>query len=82
MQVFYVQEDGFQLNACVVLGLEEPYPHVLGMVVDDEHAKAEAMWGEDINTTPKVRGQVEKGTGGFRASNGVAWYSSGLEEQA
>jgi hypothetical protein len=82
MQVFYVHHDGFHLSACVVFGLEEPHPHVMGMVVDDEHALAESMWGGDINKIPKVRGQVEKGTGWFGASNGVAWCSSGLVEQA
>jgi hypothetical protein len=55
----------------------------MGMVVDDEQAIAESMWGGDIiNMTPKVIGQLEKGTGWFRASNGVAWCSSGLVEQA
>jgi hypothetical protein len=81
MQVFYVQQDGFQLSACVVFGLEEPHPHVMGMVVDDEQELAEAMWGGDINMTPKVRGHVE-GTGWFRASGGVAWCNNGLVEQA
>jgi hypothetical protein len=33
------------------------------VVVDDEQAIAEAMWGGDINRTPKVKGHVEKGTG-------------------
>jgi hypothetical protein len=54
----------------------------MGMVVDDERAEVEAMWGWDINRTPKVKGHVEKGTGGFRASNNVVWCSSGLLEQA
>jgi hypothetical protein len=72
MQVLDVQRDGLQLSACVVLGLEEPHPHGMGMVVDDEQAVAKSMWGGDINITPKVRGNVEKGTGKFRASNGVA----------
>jgi hypothetical protein len=52
------------------------------MVVDDEQAVAESMWGEDMNMTPKVRGRVEKGTGRFRASSGVAWCNIGLVEQA
>jgi hypothetical protein len=52
------------------------------MVVDDEHAVAEAMWGADIHGTPKVTGQVEKGTGGFSPSIRVVWCSSGLVEQA
>jgi hypothetical protein len=35
----------------------------MGMVVDDEHAVAEAiMWGGDINRTPEVRGEVEERT--------------------
>jgi hypothetical protein len=55
MQVFCVKQDGFQLSVCVVLGLEEPHPHVMGVVVDDDQAIAEAMWGGDINMTPKVR---------------------------
>jgi hypothetical protein len=56
MQVFDVQHNGFRLSACVVFGLEEPHPHVMGMVVDDEQAVAEAMWGGGINMTPKVGG--------------------------
>jgi hypothetical protein len=75
-------QDGFKLSACVVFGLEEPDPHVMGMVVDDERALAEAMWGGDINMTPKARGHVEKGAGWFRASGCVAWCKSGLVEQA
>jgi hypothetical protein len=55
MQVFYVHHDDFQLSACVVFGLEEPHSHVMGMVVDDEQAIAESMWGGDINRTLKVR---------------------------
>jgi hypothetical protein len=82
MQVVYAHHDGLELSACVVFGLEEPQPHVMGMVVDDEKAVAETMWGGDMNKTPKVRGHVEKGTGWFRASNGVAWCSSGFVEQA
>jgi hypothetical protein len=54
----------------------------MGMAVDDEQAVAEFMWGGDIKMTPKVREHVEKGTGRFRASNGVAWCSNGLVEQA
>jgi hypothetical protein len=53
MQEFYVQQDGFQLNACVVFGLEEPPPHAMCMVVDDEQAVADTMWGGDINMTPR-----------------------------
>jgi hypothetical protein len=30
-------------HSCVVLARKEPHPHVMGMVVDDEHAVAEAM---------------------------------------
>jgi hypothetical protein len=82
MQVLNVQEDGFQLRACVVLALKEQHPHVMGMVVDDEQIVAEAMWGGDTNPTSKVRGHVEKGTGGFCASNSVAWCSNDLVEQA
>jgi hypothetical protein len=54
----------------------------MGMAVDDEQAVAEAMWGGDIDWTPKVKEQVEKRTGGFRASSGVAWCSSGFVEHA
>jgi hypothetical protein len=32
------------------------------MVVDDEQAVAEAMWGGDTNGTPEVRGEVEERT--------------------
>jgi hypothetical protein len=81
-QVLNVRHDGFQLRACVVLGLKEPHPHVMGMVVDDEQAIAEAMWGGHINWTPKVRGQVDKGTGGFCTCNNVTWCNNGLVEQA
>jgi hypothetical protein len=28
--------------------------HIMGIVGDDEYAVAEAMWGGDINWTPKV----------------------------
>jgi hypothetical protein len=69
MQVLDFQQDDFQLKAYVVFGLKEPHPHVGSMVIDDEQAVAEAMWGGDLNLTPKIRGQVEKGAGWFRASN-------------
>jgi hypothetical protein len=82
MQVLDFQQNGFQLKACVVFGLKEPHPHVVCMEVDDEQAVAETMLGGDINWTPKMRGEVEKGTGWFRASNSVAWCSSGLVEEA
>jgi hypothetical protein len=82
MHVLNVQHDGFQLRACVVLALKEPHPHAMGVVVDDEQAVAEAMWGGDINWTLKVIGHVEKRTGGFRASGSVAWCNSGLVQQA
>jgi hypothetical protein len=52
------------------------------MVVDDEQALAEAMWGGDINLTPKVKGHVQEGTEWFRASSGVAGCRCGLVEQA
>jgi hypothetical protein len=45
MQVSDIQQDGFQLRACVVFGFNEPHPHAVCMVVDDEQAIAEAMWG-------------------------------------
>jgi hypothetical protein len=54
----------------------------MGMVVDDEKAIAEAMWGGDMKWTKEVREHVEKRTGGFRASGGVAWCNSGFVEQA
>jgi pyrimidine deaminase RibD-like protein len=38
----------------MVLGLQEPHPHVVCVVIDDEHAVAEAMWGWDIDMTPNV----------------------------
>jgi hypothetical protein len=66
MQVLDFQQDGFQLRACVVFRLnKEPHPHVVCMVVDDEQAIVEAMWGGDINLTPKVRGHVQEGRDGF-----------------
>jgi hypothetical protein len=34
----------------------------MGMVVDDEQAVAEAMWGGDINGTLEVRREVEDRT--------------------
>jgi hypothetical protein len=49
MQVFDVQ-----LRGGVVFGLKEPHSHVLFVVVDDEQAVAEAMWGGDNQWTPKV----------------------------
>jgi hypothetical protein len=62
MQVSDVEQDAFQLRAGVVFCLKKPHPHVMCVVVDDEYAKAEAMWGGDIHWTPKIRGHVEKGT--------------------
>jgi hypothetical protein len=56
MQVFDVHHDGFQLRAGVVFGRKEPHPHVMCVVVDDEEALAEAMWGGVIDLAPKVRG--------------------------
>ena len=78
MQVFDVQEDGFQFRTCVVFRLKEPHPHVVGVVVDDEQALAEAMWGGDIDRAPEVSGQVEEGVGWLRASGCVAWCSCGF----
>jgi pyrimidine deaminase RibD-like protein len=49
MQVYDVQHHGFQLIASVVLGLKEPHPHVRCVIVDDEQAVAEVMWGGDIH---------------------------------
>jgi hypothetical protein len=80
MQVFDVQEDGFQLRTCVVFKLKEPHPHVVGVVVDDEQAVAETMWGGDIDRAPKINGQVEEGVGWFRASGCVARCSFGFVE--
>jgi hypothetical protein len=50
----------------------------MGVVVNDEQSVAEAMWGGDVDMSPEVRGQVEEGTGGFRAGNGVARCSCGF----
>jgi hypothetical protein len=36
----------------------------------------------DINWAQEVRGHVEKGTGGFRASGSVAWCNNVPVEQA
>jgi hypothetical protein len=58
MQVLDVQEDGFQLRTRIVIGLEEPHPHVLSVVVNDEQVVAEAMWGGDVDWSPEVRGHV------------------------
>jgi hypothetical protein len=52
MQVSNIQHDGFHLRARVVFGLKEPHPHVMCVVVDEEQAVAEAMWGGDIHWTP------------------------------
>jgi hypothetical protein len=52
MQVLDVQEDGFQLQTRIVFGLEKPHPHVMGVVVNDEQAVAEAMWGGDVDWSP------------------------------
>jgi hypothetical protein len=78
MQVFDVQEDCFQLRTCVVFRLKEPHPHVVSVVVDDEQAIAEAMWGGDSDWSPEVSGQIEEGARWFRASGGVARCSCGF----
>jgi hypothetical protein len=52
MQVLDVREDGFQLRTRIVFGLEEPHPHVMGVVVNDEQAVAEAKWGGDVDWSP------------------------------
>jgi hypothetical protein len=44
MRVLDVHEDGFQPRTRIVFGLEEPHQHVMGVVVNDEQAVAEAMW--------------------------------------
>jgi hypothetical protein len=51
MQVADLQED---LRACIVFGLQEPYPHAVFVVINDEQAMAEAIWGWDIHMTPNV----------------------------
>jgi hypothetical protein len=70
--VFDVQKNCFQLR------LQEPHPYVVGVVVDDEQAIAEAMWEGDNDWSPAVSGHVEEGTGWFRASGGVARCSCGF----
>jgi hypothetical protein len=82
IQVLDVQEDGFQLRTCVVFRLEEPHPHVMGVVVKDEQAVAVAMWGGDVDWSPEVRGHIEEGTGRFRAGSGVARCRCGFAQQA
>jgi hypothetical protein len=76
--VLDVHEDGFQLRTRIVFELEEPHPHVMGVVVNDEQAVAEAMWGGDVERSPEVRGRVEEGTGRFRACIGVARCNCGF----
>jgi hypothetical protein len=78
MQVLDVQENGFQLRTRIVFGLEEPHPYVMGVVVNDKQAVAEAMWRGDIDWSPEVRGHVEEGTGRFRAGSGVAQCKCGF----
>jgi hypothetical protein len=79
MHMLDVQEDGFQFRTRIVFGLEEPHPHVMGVVVNDEQqAIAEAMWGGDVDWSPEVRGHVEEGTGRFRAGSGVVRCSCGF----
>jgi hypothetical protein len=78
MQVLDVKEDGFQLQTRIVFGLEEPQPHVMGVVVNDEQALAKAMWGGGVDWSPEVRGHVEEGTARFRAGSGVARCNCGL----
>jgi hypothetical protein len=56
MHVLDVHEDGFLLRTRIVFGFEEPQPHVMGVVVNDEQAVAEAMWGGDVDGSPEVRG--------------------------
>jgi hypothetical protein len=50
----------------------------MGVVVNDEQSLAEAMWGEDVDWSPEVRGHVEERAGRFCADNGVAWCSRGI----
>jgi hypothetical protein len=78
MQVFDVQEDSFKLRTCIVFRLKEPHPHVVGVVVDDKQAIADAVWGGDIDWSPKISGHVEGGARWFRASGGVARWSCGF----
>jgi hypothetical protein len=79
MQVLDVQEDCFQLRTCIVFRLQEPHPHVVGVVVvDDEQAIAEAMWGGDIDWSREISGHVEEWAGWFRASGGFARFSCGF----
>jgi hypothetical protein len=80
MQVFDVQEDGFQLRTCVVFRLKEPHPHVVGVVVDDEQAVAEAMWEGDIDMSPKISGQAEERAEWLRASGCFARCNCGFVE--
>jgi hypothetical protein len=78
MHVLDVHEDGFQLRTRIVFGLEEPHPHVMGVVVNDEQAIAEAMCGGDVDWSPQVKEHVEEGTGRFRAGSGVSRCSCGF----
>jgi hypothetical protein len=78
MQVFDAQEDCYQIRTCVVFRLKKSHPHIVGVVVDDEQAVAEAMWGGDIDKSLEISGQVEEGAGWFRASGGVARSSCGF----
>jgi hypothetical protein len=59
-------------RTCVVFILQEPHPHVVGVVVDAEQTLAEAMWGGGIDWSSHVSGQVEEGAGWFRASGADA----------
>jgi hypothetical protein len=83
MKMMQFQHDAFQLRARVLLGHQESHPHVVYMVIDNEHAIAEAMGEWDIHhMAPNVRGKVQHGAVWFRASSGVAGCINSLAVQA
>jgi hypothetical protein len=57
MQVTDLQHDALEFRTRIALGLQEPhYPHVVCVVVNDEYAIEEAMWGWDIHMDTYVLG--------------------------
>jgi hypothetical protein len=81
MKMTQFEHDVFQLCARVLFGLQEPHPHVVRMVIDNEQAVAESMGGRDIDMGLDIRGKVQRRAGQFRARGGVARCKSSLVEQ-
>jgi hypothetical protein len=59
--VLDLQEDGHEGSAGFVLGFQETHPHVICVLVNDEHVIAKATRGRDIDMAPNVAGHVHEG---------------------